>query len=79
MLFRSDLKNRYYVGTLAQVILASSDSDGVGHGALSIGESMTGAIVLKMKENAGNEYQEAYKDFDLQISLTPFNISNTTL
>ena len=77
---KSDLTDDNYVGTLAQLILASStDTEGVAYGSLNTGKSVTAAIVLKMRESAGNEYQLAVKEFDLQIKLSPFIISTTTL
>lgn len=74
----ADLTEDNYEGTLAQVILASSDSDGVAHGSLTKGKYVIAGIVLKMKDDAGNEYQEAVKRFNLQIKLSPFIISNVT-
>jgi len=75
---RADVAAATPVGTLAEVFLKSRDNDGVAHGTIGAGGNMTAAVVLKMKENAGNEYQSAYNKFNITISLSAFEISNVT-
>ena len=76
---KADLATAKYAGTLAQVILASLDHDGVAHGSLDLSAEKTAAIVLHMQETADNTYNEAYKIFDLMISISEFQTSSTTL
>ena len=58
-----------YRGTLNEMM---AEGDGAIHGTLLEGESAYQGIVLKMSEDAGNEYQGAVAEFDISLRATQF-------
>lgn len=67
---RDEVDPAMYVGTLADVI-----SKGIVQGTLAADTDYTTTIVLKMRENAGNEYQDKSigDNFTIQLLATQLN------
>ena len=70
---RESIASATPVGTLRQMI---EDPDGAAYGFLAASESKTVTIALKMREDAGNEYQNMSigTDFTLKLVATQYTI-----
>ena len=71
---KADLTEANYKGTLAE-LFANNKSI---YGTLKDGDSKNSALVLKMKENAGNVYKDKENQFDLWFSLKSASAVNVT-
>ena len=79
---RAQIESEYFVGTLADLI---AENDGAAHGVLlpeglvasnanEVVGSVSGTIVLKMQESAGDKYQGTYlcTDFSIVVIATQY-------
>lgn len=72
---RADLTEDKRLGTLTEVLAALGET---GNGTLEAGEDDTITIAFKMRENAGNEYQDKSigSDFSVQLLATQHTSEN---
>lgn len=70
---RNAVTNASYVGTLAELM---AEEDGAAHDVLEDGESKVVCIALKMKEEAGNEYQDLQVGSGIKVVLNAAQLTS---